>query len=328
MSERPIRWGIVSTANIARAAFLPAVRAAGDTAYAVGGRNLERTRQYASDHGIEHALEGYEAVCTHPDVDAVYVATPNGLHAEPTMMALRAGKAVLCEKPLCGTVADTETVLALARESERPLWEAFVFPFHEQTHRLMDIIASGAIGTVQQVYSSFHFKVNNRSNVRLQPNLEGGAVQDIGCYCIRLARLVFGAEPESAIATPQIAPEGVDEQMDGVLLFPGNRTLLFSSSMCLPPNTSTTIFGTEGRILLSNPFHANRNDTLELIKGEERQTVHAGNADPTFTPAIRHIHAVLLGDEAPRHLAVEEALGNAVAIEMVYQASGMGTPVA
>jgi predicted dehydrogenase len=328
MSGRPINWGIVSTAKIARGAFLPALRAAGGNAYAVGGRDAARTRAFANENGIEHAFDGYEAVCTDPNVDAVYVATPNGLHAEPTIMALRAGKAVLCEKPLCGTVADTQRVLEVARESDEPLWEAFVFPFHEQTLRLLDLIASGAIGTVQQVQSTHHFSLSNRDNVRLQPELEGGALQDVGCYSIRLARLVFGSEPESALSNAHVAPEGVDEQLEGILRFSGGRTLLFSGSMVLPQTTFARVLGTEGEIRLSNPFHANRGDSMEVCKGEDRETIHAGNVEPTFTPHIRHIHAVLNGDEEPRHLAVDEALGNALAIEMLYRAAGMDTPSA
>jgi predicted dehydrogenase len=329
MTNEPIRWGIVSTARIARGAFLPALRAAGGgVAYAVGGRDLERTKRFAKENGIEHAVDGYEALCADPNVDAIYVATPNGLHEESAAAALQAGKAVLCEKPLCGTVESTERLLDVARGAARPLWEAFVFLFAEQTARLIELVEAEAIGEVRQVYSSHHFMLGNRSDVRMSPDLEGGALQDVGCYSVRFARLVFGAEAESAVADVHVAPEGVDEQVDGVLRFPGGRTLLLSASMRLPPTQFARVIGTEGEIRLSNPFHASLTDTIEVITDDETHIIRAGTSRPTFTPHIEHIHAALRGEEAPRHLAVDEAMGNARAIAMLYSASGLGTPTA
>lgn len=322
MTERPIRWGIVSTANIARSSFLPALRAAGGEAYAVGGRDPERTRQYAADNGVEHALDSYDEVCRHPEIDAVYVPTPNALHAGPTVTALRAGKAVLAEKPLCATVADTEAVLRVARETGSPLWEAFVFPFHEQTRKVVELLDNGAVGELAVIESTFHFKIKSRDNVRLSVDLGGGAMQDVGCYNIRLARLLFNTEPEYAAGNPVWAPEGVDEEMQGILRFPGDSALVFSCSMRLAPTTFTRLLCTEGEIRLTHPFHAGPEDTIEVRRGNEVKTIHAGNMEPSFTPALRHIHAVLRGEEAPRHLAVDEALGNAAAIEMVYASAG------
>jgi predicted dehydrogenase len=329
MTESLIRWGIVGTADIAKGAFLPALRAAGGgVPYAVASRDLRRAEEYAAANGIEHAMEDYHALCTDSNVDAVYVATPNGVHEEPAETALRAGKAVFCEKPLCGTVLSTERLLTVARESGSLLWEAFVLLFAEQTDRLMQLIESGAIGDLRQVYSSHHFALHDRYNVRLNPALEGGALQDVGCYSVRLARLVFGTEAESAVAVAQVAPEGVDEQLEGVLRFPDQRTLMISSSMCLPQTTFARVIGTEGEIRISNPFHAQAGDTMKVIVGQDTHVIHSRNRRPTFTPQIEHIHAVLRGEEAPRHLAVDEALGNALAIEMLYQASGLGTPTA
>lgn len=326
MSEQAIRWGITGTANIARNGFLPALEAArGGVAYAVGGRDPERTRRFADDNGIENARESYRAVCEDPNVDAVYVPTPNGLHADITIMALEAGKAVLCEKPLCGDVEQTVRVLEVARRSEKPLWEAFVFPFHEQTRQLLDLLASGAIGTPMQVESSFHFTLNNRNDVRFNPDLAGGATQDVGCYTIRLARMVMSAEAEEAVARAVWAPEGVDEEMYAILRFPGNRAAVTSCSMRMPGTTFTRLLGTEGEIRLSNPFHAHPSDSIEVMVGEDTQTILAGSDGPSFTPCIQHIHAVLRGEEEPRHLAVDEALGNARAIEMVYQSAREST---
>jgi predicted dehydrogenase len=140
------RWGIIGTANIARAAFLPALRAARGVPAAVAGRDLGRTEHYAREHGIERAVAGYQNLIDDPAIDAVYIALPNSLHADWTIRALEAGKPVLCEKPLCGVLADTERVLEAARQTGTLLWEAFVFPFSEQGGQGVDVETWGTLG--------------------------------------------------------------------------------------------------------------------------------------------------------------------------------------
>src|SRR5579859_6989220 len=184
-SQAP-RWGIMGTANIARAAFLPGLRAAGGVPAAVAGRDPARTLQYADDHGIERAIAGYQNLIDDPDVDVLYIALPNSLHAEWTMRALDSGKPVLCEKPLCGRLADTERVLAAARRTGTLLWEAFSFPFHTQFERVKALVADGAIGELMEIKSNFHFSISRPDNIRLSRDLQGGALLDVGCYPVRL----------------------------------------------------------------------------------------------------------------------------------------------
>ncbi len=191
-ASRQIRWGIIGTANIARAAFLPALRAAGGIAAAVAGRDLARAQEYALAHGVERAVRGYQALIDDPDVDVLYIALPNSLHAEWTIRALQAGKPVLCEKPLCGTLADTERVLSVARQTGTLLWEAFVFPFNEYMRRIRSLIADGAIGELREIQSDFHFRVSRPDNIRMSAELQGGALRDVGCYPVRLAQEFFG----------------------------------------------------------------------------------------------------------------------------------------
>src|SRR5215472_6810802 len=206
---RALRWGIISTANIARGAFLPGLRAAGGTAAAVASRDLGRAQQWASEYGVDRAVQGYQALIDDPDIDAVYIPLPNSLHAEWTIRALQAGKPVLCEKPLCGVLSDTERVLSTARESGTLLWEAFVFPFSELMGRLRSLVADGAIGELREIQSSFHFKLTRPGNIRLSASLQGGALRDVGCYPVRLAQEFFG-EHETASAVHKAGGDGVD----------------------------------------------------------------------------------------------------------------------
>ncbi len=320
MSEigEQVRWGILGTAGIAESAFLPALRETGDgVAVSVGSRDPERGRRWAAEQGVDHAVQGYDAVIADPDVEAVYIPLPNGLHAEWAIAALEAGKTVFCEKPLCGTVEDTERVLAAARSAAGSLWEAFVFPFHEQMERVRELLAGGTIGEVREIQSRFHFIMDDPGNIRLFADLAGGSIQDVGCYPIRLARLLFDAEPDlsRALADAEWTPDGADTEMWGALVFPGDRRLVFSCGFRSGYDTFTRVLGTEGEIRMTGPFHPDADDDVVIVRdGQIDRQPAPTSGEMSFTPAIRHIHRVVRGLEEPRHLAVDEAMGNAKAI--------------
>jgi predicted dehydrogenase len=324
--DEPIRWGILGTAGIAESAFLPALRQAGDgAAISVGARDGERARSWAAEHGVSRGVAGYERVVDDPEIEAIYIPLPNGLHAEWTIAALEAGKAVLCEKPLCVTPDETRRVLATADAASVPLWEAFVFPFHEQIELVHGAVARGQIGEVTEITSRFHFVLDDPNDIRLSAELGGGSLFDVGCYPIRLARLLFDAEPDPGrtLADAAWAPSGVDTELWGALTFPGDRRLLFSCGFVTADDTFTGVFGTEGEIRMTHPFHPAPGDTVTIVRDDEmREHPAAPTGERSFTPAIRHIHGVLRGREQPRHLAVDEAMGNATAIEALLAAAG------
>jgi predicted dehydrogenase len=323
--EEPIRWGILGTAGIAESAFLPALREAGDgVALVVASRDGERAAAWAAEQGVTRGVEGYERVIEDAEVEAVYVPLPNGLHAEWTVAALDAGKAVFCEKPLCGTVEETERVLEAARTAAGSLWEAFVFPFHEQMTQVRGLIASGEIGEVREIQSRFHFFMDDPNDIRMFAELAGGSIQDVGCYPIRLARLLFDDEPElsRAFADAVWVGTGVDTELWGALAFPADRRLVFSCGFRSADDTFTRVLGTEGEIRMTNPFHPEAGDELTvLVEGESETQTPVPSGERSFTPAIRHIHRALRGLESPRHLAVDEAMGNAAAIAALLAAA-------
>jgi predicted dehydrogenase len=324
--DEPIRWGILGTAGIAESAFLPALRQAGDgAAISVGGRDGGHARSWAAERGVARGVAGYERVVDDPEIEAIYIPLPNGLHAEWTIAALEAGKAVLCEKPLCVTPEETRRVLATADAASVPLWEAFVFPFHEQIELVHDAVADGRIGDVREIASRFHFVLDDPNDIRLSAELGGGSLFDVGCYPTRLARLLFDAEPDldRTLADAVWTPSGVDTELWGALTFPGDRRLVFSCGFVAADDTFTRVFGTEGEIRMTNPFHPGPGDTLTIVRGDEVRELPAAPAgEPSFTPAIRHVHGVLRGREQPRHLAVDEAMGNATAIAGLLAAAG------
>jgi predicted dehydrogenase len=321
----PVRWGILGTAGIAESAFLPALREAGDgVALTVASRDPARAASWAAEHGVARGVQGYDQVLDDPSIEAVYIPLPNGMHAEWTIAALEAGKAVFCEKPLCATPEETSRVLQVARTASGPLWEAFVFPFHEQMDRVRQTIARGDIGEIREVSSRFHFLLDDPEDIRMLAELAGGSIQDVGCYSIRLARLLFDDEPDPAraIADAVWLPAGVDTELWGALAFPGDRRLVLSCGFLSREDTFTRVLGTAGEIRMTNPFHPGGGDTFTVVTDYGEVTEPAApSGERSFTPAIRHIHRVLRGLEPASHLAVDEAQGNADSIGALLRAA-------
>jgi predicted dehydrogenase len=320
-----IRWGILGTANIARAQFLPGLReAGGGRAAIVGGRELERARSFASDHGIDQGVQGYAQVVESAEIDAVYVALPNSLHAEWALRALQAGKAVLCEKPLCVSAGDTAAVLDAARALPSALlWEAFVFPFQAQHRRLMEILSDGAIGEPAEIVSAFHFLLSRPADIRLSAALGGGSIADVGCYPVRLAHEIFGSEDAEVTGGSAVVDGQVEVEAAGMARW-GARRLLLTCGFRRAYDTFTRILGDQGQVHLTNPFHPQPLDTLVLHRPRREAVVENPTADAhSFTAALRHIHAALLGDEAPRHTATESALATARTVAALQAACGL-----
>ncbi|MGH3446952.1 MAG: Gfo/Idh/MocA family protein [Nocardioidaceae bacterium] len=320
MSRRggDVRWGVLGTANIAAHAFLPALREAGGRAVAVGSRDLSKAAEWAQQHQVERAGT-YQQVVDADDVDAVYVALPNHLHVQWAAAAVSAGKAVLCEKPLGLDTGQVRSLLADV-SGDTLLWEAFVFPFHPQTDRLLELVRGGDIGDLREMVSEFHFQVKQPSNIRLQPSLGGGALYDVGCYPIRLARLLTGGEPGSAVSSAHFGDVEVDLDMAAVVQFPDEVRLLLSAGLRRPPSTYTRIVGTSGELRVSNPFHPRSSDSIELWTDGSRQRTWSGEGGSAFEHAVAHINAVVHQDAAPRLLARGGSLQQAAAVDLVRAA--------
>ena len=245
---------------------MPAVAAAGGMVSAVAGRDLARASEYAAEVGIGRAVQGYQTLIDDPDLDALYIPLPNALHAEWTIKALRAGKAVLCEKPLCGTLAETEQVLAVARESGTPLWEAFVFPFHQQMAKIRGLLADGAIGDLREIQSNFHFVLDRQDDIRLRRGMDGGALNDVGCYPVRLAVELFTGDLESARATAVLGGYGVDVDLQGSVGYSGHQRLTVSCSFLRSDDRFARLLGTAGQIHITDPFHPGPDDSFTLFE--------------------------------------------------------------
>ncbi|HEY2300088.1 MAG TPA: Gfo/Idh/MocA family oxidoreductase [Jatrophihabitans sp.] len=311
------RWAVLGSANIAAKTFLPAMRAAGGHAVVVGSRNPDHAREWAGVNHVDRVAD-YHGALGASDIDAVYIALPNREHTTWASRAVSTGRAVLCEKPLGVDAADTERLLAEI-PADTLLWEAFVFPFHPQTALIRSSLER--LGRVREIVSEFHFTAPDQNeNIRWQAGLGGGALLDVGCYCVRLARLLFDSEPV-AVAARAFTSHGVDAEVGSVIDFPDEQRLLMSVGMRGAPSTYTRILGDAGELRVANPFHPRPDSTVQLRIGGEVAEEWAPDPRPAFQCAVEHIHAVLRGEEEPRHLATTDSLGNARALDMIAAAA-------
>ena len=252
----------MSTARI-NLALLPALReCARAEAVAVASRDRDRAAAFAGLHGLGKAYGSYEALLDDPDVDVVYNSLPNRLHAEWTIRAAEAGKHVLCEKPLACTVEEVDAITAAAERNGVVVAEAFMYRHHPQTLRVQEIAASGAIGEIRLVRGSFSFTLERDGDIRLDPGLDGGSAWDVGVYPVSYARTIFAGPPVAVAAVHHAAASGVDLTCAGTITFDGGGHAQFDSSFELPSRANMEIVGSNGLLVVPNPYKPGRSETI------------------------------------------------------------------
>lgn len=270
-----IRWGILSTANIALKGFIPGVKASRNgTIAAIASRELDRAQSAASEHGIPKAYGSYEELLADPEIDAIYNPLPNALHAEWTIKAAAAGKPILCEKPISTNTADALRMIEACRYNDVLLMEAFMYRFHPQHARVHELIAAGAIGELRSVRASFSFLLEpfSRKNVRLQHDLGGGSLADVGCYAVNAARMLFGEEPLWASAQWDVREQfGVDVAAAGVLCFSDRRFASIDCGFRASTYGTYTAIGTKGHIDVPEAFVPDDDVVIVITEGRERR---------------------------------------------------------
>jgi D-xylose 1-dehydrogenase (NADP+, D-xylono-1,5-lactone-forming) len=319
----PLRLGILSTARINRR-IVPAARATELVdVVAVAGRERRSAEEHAREHGIGRVHGSYEALLADPEVDAVYIPLPNSLHVEWTRRALEAGKHVLCEKPLTDRPEDAEALFALAEREGLVLAEAFMYRHNPQTRRLEQLVRDGAIGPLQLVRASFSFLVEGEANIRLDPELGGGSVLDLGCYCVSGARLLAG-EPETVFARQVLGPTGVDDLFTAVLAFPGGVHALVDCGLRLPFRATLEAVGPEGSLFVDDPWLCT-SPGIELRRGEEVEHVAVETAD-SYLLELEDFARAAAGEGEPL-LGRADAVGQARALGALRRSAAEGVPV-
>ncbi len=325
MSQRPFRWGLLGTARINRSIIPPLRESSRHALVAVASRDQERGEAYAREWGIPRTHRSYETLIDDPEIDAIYNPLPNALHAAWTIRAVRAGKHVLCEKPLATTVADVDAIAREAKAAGVVVTEAFMYRHHPQTLRLKALVQERAIGKLRLIRSAFTFQLTRTGDVRWEPALGGGSLWDVGCYPISIARLLAGVEPQEVFGRSRQGAEDVDEAFTGQLAL-GEVVAQFDAGFRAPLRTHLEVVGTEGVITAAAPFKPGPGAHLLLSRGEATEMI-AVDEQPLYIGELDDLaDAATLGRE-PR-VTLADSRGNVATIVALYESARTGRPVA
>lgn len=319
-----LHWGILGTGMIARkfAAELPSSRTG--ILEATASRTASSATAFAHHHG-GRAIAGYDTLLADPAVEAVYLSLPNGLHHDWAVKALRAGKHVLCEKPLARNVAEAEAMFQVAEQEGRLLVEAFMYRAHPLIQRLIRLVRTGGIGDLRLMRTNFTFsRAASPDDARYDPAQGGGSLMDVGSYCVNFARALAGAEPIAVHAAAHQHALGVDDYAVGTLTFPGGFLVTFTCGMTVASDPGTYLAGTEGQIAIEafwyarDGFALKRTDgTIEKHESPEAEPVYAMEAD-AFAAAAR--------GQSPPWISREDTLGNLRVLDALRESAGIAVP--
>jgi xylose dehydrogenase (NAD/NADP) len=328
---RRLRWGVLGSAQIARVCVIPALtRSRNGKVLALASRSLERAQAIAQEHAIPVAYGRYDELLKDPAVEAVYIPLPNHLHREWTLRAIRAGKHVLCEKPLALNAKEAQEMLEAARNADVLLMEAFMYRFHPRSRRIKALVDQGTIGDPRLIRVAFCFKHPDPTGIRFQPEMGGGALLDVGCYGVSVARWVLGAEPEVVQASAEYGPSGVDVTTVGLLRFPQGRLAVVEASFATALQQTYTIVGTDGAIELPHdafvPWEKDATFQLRGVDDEQGKLETIPGADE-YQLMVEHFADAALG-RGRLEFSPEESLGNMRALDALARAAREGCPVA
>jgi predicted dehydrogenase len=330
-STDDLRIGILGAARIAPAAVVKPARAVdGVRVTAIAARDTERAHAFAKKHGVDRVLDTYDALVADPDVDAVYVPLPNGLHAEWTKRALEDGKHVLCEKPFTANAGEAEDVRELAdAHPDLVVMEAFHYRYHPVAQRVVDIVNSGVLGTVRRVETAMCIPLPLPRDIRYRYDLAGGSVMDVGCYAIHMLRTASGEEPSVKLARARLASPDVDRWMQATFTLPsgaeGKMTCALWSSTLL--RIGVTVGGDDGELRLFNPtgphlYHRLTVWTRGAGGGRRRERV-AGSRTPTYSYQLEAFRDAVRGDRARNLTPPVDSVANMRVVDAVYDAAGL-----
>jgi predicted dehydrogenase len=331
-----IQWGILGHATIARKCVIGAIgKSRNGTLRALASRTPESARDTAARHGIPKLYDRYDAVLEDPDVTAVYIPLPNHLHHPWTLRALAAGKHVLCEKPLACNAREAREMAAAARDADRFLMEAFMYRFHPRSRQIKTLVDQGAIGAPRLVRAAFCYAMADDllaggANARLKPEMGGGALLDVGCYGVSVARWLMDAEPVRVQAQAAYHPGGVDCHLAATLDFGAQRLAVVEASFIAALQQTFSVVGTQGAIdLPHDAFIPWEKDAVFFLRGrdEEAGTRHQVKGADEYQLMVEHFADVALGHAPPAYMPAE-SIANMCALDALAAAARSGRRIA
>jgi xylose dehydrogenase (NAD/NADP) len=310
-----LRWGILSTARINDLVL------GADAAdfVAVASRSAQRAEAYAQEKGIPRAHASYGALLADPEIDAVYISLPNHLHVPWAIRALEAGKHVLCEKPFSRSAAEVERAFDAAEAAGLVLSEGFMWRHHPQVAQAQELLAGGAVGRLALIRARFSAPVAGPEDPRLSRAMDGGALMDVGCYCVSGARTMAGAEPDACAAMRTAGGQNVDVVLTGLLGFGDGVLAAIDCGFALPAEDGLEVVGDAGVLRLLDPWHAHE-PVIELERaGEAVERVEVERVN-SYGLELQDFAAAVAGERPPL-LGRTDAVAQARVIETLYAAA-------
>lgn len=322
---KTLKWGFLSTARINRALIPPLQISKRNTLLAVASRTKENAEGYAREQRIPRAYGSYDALLADPDIDVIYNPLPNHLHAEWTIKAVQAGKHVLCEKPLALTVDEVDAIKYATQKHGRVVAEAFMYRHHPKTLKAQEIVKGGSLGTLKLIRGSFTFLLAREGDVRLNPDMGGGSIWDVGCYPISYTRSILGEEPLEVFGWQVTGPTGIDETFVGQMRFREDVVMQFDSSFAVPAHSFMEIVGNEGTLNIPNPFKPGVNEKLYLTRGDKTETITVKGQELYLGEVEDMADAILLGKH-PR-VSLDDSRANVAVIAALLESARSDRPV-
>jgi predicted dehydrogenase len=326
---KKVRWGVLSTAAIGVKKVIPGMQLGQYSEIAaIASRGLDKAKAAADELGIAKAYGSYEELLADPEIDAIYNPLPNQMHVPWTAKAAEAGKHVLCEKPLSMTVAEAESLLEVRNRKGVKIGEAFMIRSFTQWLRLQELLREGRIGELRAVTAFFSYFNTDPTNIRNMVETGGGALYDIGCYCIQSARTGFGTQPTRVVGLIERDPAmGTDRLTSALMEFPGGQATFTCSTQTIPYQRVHFV-GAKGRIEIEIPFNAPKDRPTRLfidetgdIFGTDVVTEEFPTADQYTMQGDAFSKAILEGGEVP--VTLEDGLANMAVIEAIFRSAEM-----
>lgn len=320
-----LQWGLLATARINRH-IIPQLRASDrNHLAAVSSRSSDRASSYAAEWEIPQSYGSYEALLADPDIDVVYNALPNHLHAEWTIKAVEAGKHVLCEKPMALTADNVDTIAQAAERAERVVAEGFMYRHHARTLRVQELVDNNTIGELQVVRGAFRFDLDRPNDYRWDPDRGGGSLWDVGCYPLSFARTLIGQEPDEVFGYQRTGDTGIDVTFTGQLRFPDNTLVQIDSSFRAPGRMHMEIVGSDGAIRVPRAFKPRTTSTILLETESTEESIKLEGGELYRGEIEDMADAVLKG--MPPRISLTDSRGNVAAITALLQSARSGNPV-
>ncbi|MBT8407564.1 MAG: Gfo/Idh/MocA family oxidoreductase [Deltaproteobacteria bacterium] len=332
---KKIKWGILGNAEIARVCVIPAMqKSRNGSVHALASRSPEQASEVAEKNNIELLYDSYDRLLNDREIDAVYIPLPNHLHHPWTLKALQAGKHVLCEKPLACDASEAQEMGNAAADDELLLMEALMYRFHPRSQRIKETVAEGKIGPVCLVRSAFCYKMDEEllasgNNARLKPEMGGGALLDVGCYSVSVARWHMGTEPTELQAQAVYHPSGVDMHAVALLRFPENGLATLEASFISSMQQTYSVVGSDGAIEMGHDaFIPWEKDAIFTVRGKDQevgQKLVTPGADE-YQHMVEHFADAVLG-KTELALPPEESIRNMQVLDGLAEAARTGKKI-